>query len=71
MENLVNLQDNCHRYKTQKMATTIKITPVVKGKESERFNAAISASKTNKVSEEKKAKIFSLVSKVMAKNNIT
>ncbi|UUF15282.1 MULTISPECIES: hypothetical protein [Flavobacterium] len=49
------------------MATTIKITPVVKGKESERFNAAISTSKTNKISEEKKAEIFSLVSKVMAK----
>lgn len=49
------------------MATTIKITPLVKGKESERFNAAISASKTNKISEEKKAKIFSLVNKVMEK----
>ncbi|RKR10517.1 hypothetical protein C8C83_2194 [Flavobacterium sp. 90] len=49
------------------MATTIKITPVVKGKESERFNAAISKSKTNKISEEKKAQMFSLVSKVLAK----
>ncbi|WJS95514.1 hypothetical protein NYQ10_03460 [Flavobacterium johnsoniae] len=49
------------------MATTIKITPVVKGKESKRFNAAISTSKTNKISEEKKARIFSLVSKVMSK----
>ncbi|WP_406844691.1 hypothetical protein [Flavobacterium soyae] len=53
------------------MATTIKITPVLKGKESERFNAAISTSKTNKISEEKKAKIFSLVSKVMAKTALT
>lgn len=52
------------------MATTIKVTPVVKGKESERFNATISASKTNKISEEKKAKIFSLVNKVMAKKSI-
>lgn len=49
------------------MATTIKITPVVKGKESEKFNAAIATSKTNKISEEKKEKIFSLVSKVMAR----
>lgn len=49
------------------MSTTIKITPVVKGIESKRFNANISASKTNKVSEEKKAKIFSLVSKIMEK----
>ncbi|WP_264535420.1 hypothetical protein [Flavobacterium sp. N1736] len=49
------------------MATTIKITPVVKGKESERFNAAISTSKTNKISEEKKAKMFSLVDKVLSK----
>lgn len=49
------------------MATTIKITPIVKGKESERFNAAINTSKTNKISEEKKAKIFSLVNKVLAK----
>lgn len=49
------------------MATTIKITPIVKGKESERFNAAIATNKTNKISEEKKAKIFSLVNKVLAK----
>lgn len=49
------------------MATTIKITPVVKGSESKRFNANISTSKINKVSEEKKAKIFSLVNKVMKK----
>ncbi|PBJ11016.1 hypothetical protein [Flavobacterium sp. ACN6] len=49
------------------MATTIKITPVVKGSESKRFNDTISSSKTNKISEEKKAKIFSLVSKVMQK----
>lgn len=49
------------------MATTIKITPIVKGKESERFNAAIATNKTNKISEEKKDKIFSLVNKVLAK----
>lgn len=51
------------------MATTIKITPVVKGLESKKFNTTISSSKTNKISEEKKAKIFSLVNKVLAKNS--
>ncbi|GEC77662.1 hypothetical protein [Flavobacterium aquatile] len=49
------------------MATTIKITPVVKGKESKKFNAVISTSKTNKISEAKKDKIFTLVGKVLAK----
>ena len=49
------------------MATTIKITPAVKGKESERFNAVIATSKTNKISEVKKDKMFALVGKVMAK----
>ncbi|WP_198033441.1 hypothetical protein [Flavobacterium commune] len=51
------------------MATSIKITPTVKGKESERFNAVISTSKTNKISEAKKAKIFALVTKIMAKKD--
>lgn len=49
------------------MATTLKITPAIKGKESEKFNKVISKSKTNKISDEKKSKIFSLVSKVMSK----
>ncbi|MES2616799.1 MAG: hypothetical protein V4613_02915 [Bacteroidota bacterium] len=49
------------------MATTINITPSVQGKESERFNAVISKSKTNKISDSKKSKIFALVGKVMAK----
>lgn len=49
------------------MATTIKATPTLKGKESERFNATISASKSNKVSKAKKDRIFALVSKIMAK----
>lgn len=53
-----------------KMATTIKITPVVKGLESKRFNSTIATSKTNKISEEKKAKIFSLVNKVMNKKEL-
>jgi len=49
------------------MATTIKITPAVKGKESKRFNAVISTSKTNKISEAKKTKMFALVGKILAK----
>ena len=48
------------------MSTKIRITPVIKGKESEIFNAVISSNKSNKISEEKKAKIFSLVSNVMS-----
>jgi len=51
------------------MATTIKITPVVEGLESKKFNISISSNKTNKISEEKKAKMFSLVNKVLAKNS--
>lgn len=49
------------------MATIIKITPVVRGKESKKFNAIISKSKTNKISEVKKDRMFALVGKVMAK----
>jgi hypothetical protein len=51
------------------MATIIKITPSIKGKESKRFNSIISQSKTNKISESKKAKIFSLVEKVLSKKD--
>ncbi len=49
------------------MATTLKITPAIKGKESKKFNAVIADSKTNKISEEKKSRIFSLVGKVLSK----
>lgn len=49
------------------MATIIKITPTVKGKESERFNAVISSSKTNKIPASKKEKIFTLVEKVLSR----
>jgi len=48
------------------MSTTINITPIVKGKESKRFNEVISSSKKNKISEVKKEKIFTLVKKVLA-----
>jgi len=49
------------------MATAIKITPVIEGKASKRFNEVIAESKTNKISETKKAKMFALVDKVMTK----
>lgn len=49
------------------MATTIKITPAIQGIESKKFNEAIAESKTNKISEAKKAKIFSLVNRIIAK----
>ncbi|WP_347760848.1 hypothetical protein [Flavobacterium sp. CAU 1735] len=49
------------------MATTIKITPVIKGEESKRFNNVIAKSKVNKISETKKNRIFDLVCKVMSK----
>lgn len=49
------------------MATILNITPTLKGKESKKFNAVISKSKVNKVSEAKKQKIFALVGKIMAK----
>lgn len=50
-----------------KMATTIKITPVIQGIESKKFNDSIATSKSNKISEDKKAKIFSLVNRIIAK----
>lgn len=51
------------------MATILKITPAIKGKESERFNTVIATSKLNKVSEVKKNKIIALVGKVLAKKS--
>lgn len=50
-----------------KMSTTIKITPVIQGIESKKFNDSIATSKSNKISEDKKAKIFSLVNRIIAK----
>ncbi len=49
------------------MATTLKITPTLKGRESKKFNQVISTSRTSKISDERKAKMFALVSRVMAK----
>lgn len=49
------------------MATTLNITPALKGEESKRFNATIAKNRTNKLSESKKQKIFALVGKITAK----
>ena len=51
------------------MATTLKATPTLRGKESERFNAAISTSKIKKISEEKRTEIFTLVNKIITKKS--
>ena len=49
------------------MATILKAVPVLKGKESKRFNAAISANETNKIPKAKKEEMFSLIDRIMAK----
>ena len=50
------------------MATTLKVTPTLKGKDSRRFNAAIESSKLNKIYNAKKTKMLALVVRIMAKN---
>lgn len=50
------------------MATVLKSTPILKGKESKRFNSILSANENNKISEAKRNKIFALVKNVLAKN---
>ncbi|MDT4881247.1 hypothetical protein FQZ97_1170860 [compost metagenome] len=50
------------------MATVLKATPILKGKESKRFNSILSANENNKISKAKKDKMFALVNKVLAKN---
>ncbi len=49
------------------MATTLKITPTLKGKDSKRFNNEITSDKFNKISDAKKNKMLALVGKVLAK----
>lgn len=48
------------------MATPIKITPVLKGKDSEFFHRQLAKSSKKKVSAKKKKRIFSLVDDVLA-----
>lgn len=48
------------------MATPIKITPVLKGKSSIRFNETLAAQKSDKISPEEKQKMKDLVLKVIS-----
>jgi hypothetical protein len=48
------------------MATPIKITPVLKGESSRRFNEKLNAQKNEKISSEEKQKIKDLVFKVIS-----
>jgi len=50
------------------MATTLKITPTLEGKSSEKFNQTLSENKSKKVSEEAKARMKTLVSKIVYKS---
>jgi hypothetical protein len=47
------------------MATPIKITPVLKGESSRRFNEKLNAQKSQKVTSEEKQRIKNLVAKVI------
>lgn len=49
------------------MATPIKVTPVLEGEASKRFNSLLQAQQHIRISAEEKKKIFSLVDKVMSK----
>jgi hypothetical protein len=51
-----------------KMATPIKITPVLKGKSAVRFTEQLLADEKNKVSASEKARIFSLVERILSKS---
>ncbi len=51
------------------MATPIKITPVLSGKDSTYFQNQLAKTSKKKISGQKKKKIFSLVDKVLANSN--
>jgi len=51
------------------MATIIKITPTIQGSDSIKFNKNIASSKSNKIPENRKNKMFELVNKVISKNS--
>jgi len=48
------------------MATPIKITPILKGKDSAYFHKQLARTSKKKISAKKKKKIFSLVDEVLA-----
>jgi hypothetical protein len=51
------------------MATPIKITPPLTGKQSRSFNKKLAETSKNRASSEDKARIFSLVEKVLSNKN--
>lgn len=50
------------------MATPIKITPFLKNESSQRFNKMLVAQQNQKISQEEKQRIISIVAKVLAKS---
>ena len=53
------------------MATPIKITPVLKDESSHRFNKMLVAQQNQKVSQEEKKRIASLVASVLANSKLS
>lgn len=53
------------------MATPIKITPILKGEAAERFTKRLLADEKNKIPASEKARIFSLVEKILSKSKQT
>ena len=49
------------------MATPIKITPPLSGKQSRKFNEQLAVTSKKRISAEEKHRIFSLVEKVLSK----
>ncbi|HVA99249.1 MAG TPA: hypothetical protein VNG53_10170 [Bacteroidia bacterium] len=52
------------------MATPIKITPVLKGKDSVYFHKQLAKTSRKKIAPKDKKRIFSLVDRVMANSNM-
>lgn len=50
------------------MPTVLKPTPILQGKESERFNRILLANENKKISKAKKDEMFALVKEVLAKS---
>jgi hypothetical protein len=49
------------------MATPIKITPILSGRASKRFNQQLEAQKNDRISAEEKHRMFSLLERILAK----
>ena len=57
-------------FNTKTMATPIKITPVLKGKDSVYFHKQLAKTSRKKIAPKDKKRIFSLVDRVMANSNM-